>query len=655
MGVFDKYLISEQSGFKTTVICFLVSLSLGMLFNAIFSQNRIQKYIRTAADQISPDIRVQFDSAKISVSDGFFPRLAIIINNISIDSDKTCWMSPEMSLNEMVVPLSPWNWIFNGKGIEQIEMDQLKIHFRSQHKPCQNTLSASAIAAAAASDKITSAAISLSVTPTAEPPSFLQNNILKKIVINKVEVKHDVYTQFPFVFNHTEVTIGTKNTLNVIVNAKLQLIQDEIKGAWLGQGNVHIEYSDQPDNILTAHLFGRWREGYYSFMGNCDFYESKCYIENHLKQIPLVEIMHALHQLKLADSTKYNSQSVWVSLRAKTELLLDKKQKNFIEVSDFLVEGDLGSIKSRSFHVSMDPFSISSAAQFDLNQVNISNLMNLIKHNRSNNTLGHLGLLDGRVDIAENNKVHFEGMHSGLQFIFSNKGRSEPITFKKINSELFIKKEGWQLNMKEMELVDGSIDGSVHVINNSESGQAQASIDIQKLLLPNSVKNLMTQSGEVGPIDLKMKMSYENNKIHIASGSLSVTPLIIEKININKLKLSISSKEDQNFVNVNIDNMGIQKDSPVYSVIESFMPKEELINIESLRAQIKFHNFNNFQWLGTKALINKKWRYETDGGWAGTGALDGRILIKELNKNKKETLWKIQGTREKPEFILEDI
>ncbi|HWU42573.1 MAG TPA: hypothetical protein VN132_04010, partial [Bdellovibrio sp.] len=332
----DKYLVTEQPGMRMLLIGLAISFLAGYIAKTLLSPARVAAHIEKAASHIHKDIKVTFQSAQVSLSDGILPRFSVVINNAQMESTQACWMAPLLQVDELRLPLSFWGLITGTSLIKNIEAENVSLTFRGSLKDCTHQTELE-------KNEKPSAAPLVRLSPNEKAEKY--KNAISELSIRSFKILLNEYPQYPSELMDFMVKVKSFEPQVIEVTAKTHLIRDEQVGDYLSHANLFVEYKDSPEQQVQSHFFGNWREGHYSMIANYTIADHRLNVETDLRHIPLSQVLALLQKYNLI-SKELTSKQVWVSAQAHMTTDIQKIKSAPLEVRNALVEGDLGEMHS---------------------------------------------------------------------------------------------------------------------------------------------------------------------------------------------------------------------------------------------------------------------------------------------------------------------
>lgn len=640
----DKHLITEQPGMSVVVTGLLIAFLIGYTTKVLLSPARVTAHIEKAASHIHKDIKVQFSSAYLSLSDGILPRFAVVISDVQMIADQSCWGAPTMEIDELRLPLSFFNLIQGKVPVESVEANTVDLTFREGLSDCVEQDQKKA-------EKETKEPAPLvSLSPTEKAQKY-QNDV-RSISIQKFLINADKYPQYASEFLNFAVKVKSFEPRIIEITAKTHLLKDQV-GDYMSHANLYVQYKDTPEEVVQTHFFGNWREGHYSFIANYTIDERLLSVETDLKHIPLSQILGVLQKYDLA-SKELNGRQVWVSSKARMVAPLEDLRKAPLEVRDLRLEGDLGEMSAEQIEFSsLDPVKYSPIS-VDIKTMDINKLLVLLNRPKATSMLGSLGTFTGRATIFSDQKINLKGKSSGLEFVFSNKGQRESQVIETMISDISLEGNTWNFQVQRIEPRDGVFIGDVKVKADRDFKEVEIKTSIDELSLSPSVQSLMTGGGQIGTLSFDSDLKLKAGQVSFLKGLLRLDSLDIEGMSLEKTKATIDWVQGEIILNTQVKSVEVSHESVATSVLKQVTEagwwQQEGLKLESLNGQFKVKNLKHLGWKNFHGSVGKSGKMITDGGWDEFGRLDGMVQIRDGKLNRR---WSIEGSRELPAFVEE--
>lgn len=632
----------------------LISFFLGFTAKSLLSPARVSAQVEKAASHIHKDVKVHFSKAQVSFSDGILPRFSVIISDVHMESELKCWGAPVLDVDELRLPISIIGLLRGHGPIPKIEVNTLKLVLREDIEDCQKAPSKGTFMASPAGGSKAAAAPSVpvvSLSPNEQSEKY--SNDIRGLYIQKLQISSQKYPQYFSEFFSFSAKVKSFEPKVIEVTAKTNLLKDNQVGDYLSHANLFIQYKESPEKSVQAHFFGNWREGHYSLIANYILAEQQLTVESDLKHIPLSQILAILQKYDLA-SKNLNGRQVWISAKARIAGTVESIKKSPMELKDLELEGDIGELSVDRIDVtSLDPLQYSPII-VDIKRLDVGKLLVLLNRPKKTSILGELGSFTGRAEIFSDQKMKMAGEHSGLEFVFSNKGQRELQVIEHMVGEVQLQGQDWNFQINRIEPRGGTFIGNIKVKADRDFRAVDLKTRIDELVFAPSVQRLMTSGGDIGYISLDTDMRLKEGQLTYLKGLLRVDGMNIEGLNLQKTKATIDWAQGDVLLNTQVKSLEVTRSSAAASVMmqvtEPTWWQNDVLRFDNIAGQFQSTNLKLLAWKNFVAQVGKNGKFTTEGAWDEDGDLKGSVQTRE-GKNQKK--WWIEGDREKPAFIEE--
>ncbi|MEZ0392207.1 MAG: hypothetical protein ACAH59_08335 [Pseudobdellovibrionaceae bacterium] len=653
----EKDLVAEQPGLGLSFMGLFLAFFIGLAIRASVSPDRVQVHLYEATQNIHKDLSIQFESAHVSFARGFWPDLAVVIENVKIESVNPCWFTPLAEINEIRLPLS-LKHLFQGKIlIHQVLADEVNLSLKTPFRQCPAQEGSASLVEPPSSRS----AASVEPTNSSQIPGPSQRapvmgkfenvpreNPIDTVLISKLKIHY-----LPLAFTSFEIE-----------NFKAQLLDQDPR--WIQLiGRLHLEgessareygaYADlqvdlregESPSIETA-IKGLWREGQYDLKAFLDQKTQNLTFEADLRHLPLSRIIPILKKYRYVES-EFNGKRAWISGHMKAEGPVSNIAKSPLFISNVKMEGDLGEISSQQIEIqSFQPLRF-KPIEFQIRGLNINELLVFLNRPHPSPALGHLGLFNGTANFTTPEQVHLRGDYSGLEFIFSNRGSRQIQTLSLVSGELELKKDQWNIQIDRVRPVEGIFEGKVKILADKSFKSMQIDALITELGLSPRIQTLMTGGGSLGALSGQLKAQLQSAQISELRGNLKWDQLFVEGVKFQRPKAQIQSLNHEIQMKLSAAQMEIFPQSAVAPIFQPLMgvSAENAFKLTAPTTTIRTQKFQSLSWNQFQAQTASG-ALRSSGKWNEKAELSGEIQISEGSKKK---FWEIHGTRNQPLLV----
>lgn len=640
----DRHLIAEQPGMTVVMMGLIVAFVIGYTVKSILSPARVSAQIEKAASHIHKDVRVRFDSAQFSLSDGILPQMAVIISKIRMESEQACWGAPLVEIDELRLPVSLISAIRGQGAIRDIQANIVSLNLRQDVKNCEEA--APENSEVAAEPKKSAPLVSLS------PPEDSQKyqNDVRSIFVQKLTISAHQFPQYKPELLNFAVNVKSYNPRVIELKAKTHLLKDEAVGDYLSHANLYVQYKESPERSVQTHIFGNWREGHYSVIANYTMDENLLAIETDLKHIPLSQILQMAQKYDLV-SSELNGRQVWISSKARSVSAVDKIRSSPMEIRDLRLEGDLGEMYVDKIQVqSLEPLSYAPII-VNIDKLDIEKLLTLLNRPKKTNVLGSLGQFTGRAEIVSDKNMKMTGQHAGLEFVFSNKGQREVQVIDSMVGDIALKNDTWSFDVRRVEPRAGLFIGDVQMKADRDFKDVHVKADVDEMSFDPAVQKLMTNGGAIGNMTVESDLRLKDGQLNFLKGLIRVDSMNVEGMTFGKTKANFDWKDQEMILRTQMSSLDVTPTSPAGIVLKPVTFPEwwdgSGLKLNTLDGEFRVKSSQNIIWRKFQAQVGKNGKLSTEGGWNTSGELHGHVLNRDGKESKK---WQISGTRENPLF-----
>lgn len=647
------------------IAAFFIGFSLKALFNPV----RLTEKVAQAAGRVHKEVSVSFDSARMSLADGIFPDLAVVITNVRVSSEKACWGRPEIFMDEVRLPISLISWLRAQVPVRKVDIHEMILNVRSAPSKCEGEVR---LQPSVSVQEISSAEIAADerqeeslLGSLQAPPSAMKKNPIDRVNIFSLRVNYIPEPRYKAQFDSLRIRAKSHEPRQFVLDAKTHLFKDELVGDFLSYANIHAEYSEHPDQRLMVHFFGNLREGYYSFIGNYSFADHLMNFETELKHIPLAAIL-GLSQKITGKSAPVQPKKLWLSLKAQTAGQLEALRQSPLIIRDVKLEGDLLELKTDLFEIhSIDPF-LHKPVSLSVKSLSLNELFHIYRKKLPSRSFGNLGFFSGKAEIKNAKNIHLNGVLSQMELNFSNRGEMRTQTVERMNGQISFVDDFWKFRLDRVELRDGVLAGSLNVRADRDFKDIEIDSEAEELILARDVQKLMTLGGEIQPLKASIKVKMSEGKIQNLSGLVRSQGAKIEGLQLGASEFQMGYERQRVIIHSRLQNLDISENSVAYPLVSSLLSsppenKSQGLQLKDFKGRFEVLSPQELIWVGVQGKLQDKMTLALDGGWSNQGKVFGRVILRNAALNdkkikagdKKTRSFRLQGTREEPQLVQE--
>jgi hypothetical protein len=639
-----KSLVAEQPGLLLSLAAFFLALFLGLAFRATFSPERITALLKAGTKKIHPSLNVQFENAFLSLSDGLFPELAVVVENVSAESDQVCWMQPQAKIDVLRLPLEI-SELFHGRvRLATVVVDHVDLFLRSEKGECAPPASEAASANPVAAPTAKPTPFAAAASPTDLDVTVTKRNPVENVLIRSMRVQGPGDAGLAVEFRRLRLNADPADKSLRATGAVSFPIE-----AWAGsspQGDFKIHYAALPEPRSNLELTGFWREGHFSLIANTEWKSQQTDAVFEAQHLPLTPVLGLLRRLGVIDR-ELNGRQAWLSLKAKTETAQVLGPASQLKIDDLKVEGDLGEVEAREFRLTrLSPIE-ASPFRIGLRGVRLEKLFSFLDLESPSPILGDMGTFNGELIYQSSDQFELVGEHSGLQFIFANRGARELQTLSLVTGRARFQKGLWNVDVDRIRPLEGLFLGQVHIKADRPWKKVSGTIDMDELSLSPSVQKLMTGGGSLGSWSGEMNFAVDSGHLQDLHGQVDARQMLVENLSIDRAQIQMASRHGEMKIEVQGRRLRLAPPSPLLDVLKPFLPVSTgAYETERARLSLESRDFRELKWRLSPLKVGAV-SLRSEGSWNEEGLLAGEITKIEGREERK---WLIKGTRASPKF-----
>ncbi|MBX2986651.1 MAG: hypothetical protein KF802_02030 [Bdellovibrionaceae bacterium] len=630
----------------------VVALVLGLFIRGLINPSKVRQQVENAAVRIHPDVRVSFEDARISLADGFLPRLAVVVSRVRMESNNSCWMSPRLLADEIVLPLSVPAWLSGRAPWQTVEAGEVELRLTATRPAaCENTES---LPGKTEESPAAGPVSVVSIVRREQKPSLAASGDMERLRIRRLTLVSEVYPEGSVDLNDFEFHVRSSQPRVYQVKARTHGFRDEGQVDSLSMTNMELEYKEFPERLLDMRFFGHWREGAYTLQGRYSLETRELHAAADLRHLPLSQLLILVRRLG-GRAVDFNPRQSWLSLKADINGPLDKLKEAPVVLRELRLEGDLGDLSAEQLVIErLYPLKF-APSRLDIRSLDLDRLLQFLQRSHPSPVLNKVGRFTGVLDVQDDQNFLLSGEHSGLEFIFANQGQREIQTVNRLHGRVRRDKGRWLIGVDRAEFDRGEFLGEARLESSPDFHDSELRLKIERLVLAPAVQKVMTRNGEIGPLQGHLQARLRDGVPERLKGALKWSHLTMEGARLRGLQMQFDETAGDIVLSPHLDLLEFGADSTAWKIIEPILTPETreggAAALKELSGQFRFRNFNKISWNRVIAHLEKPSGVLTaDGGWEPTGQLRGQVQLRSKDRVQR---WSVEGTRDEPRLVEE--
>lgn len=681
-------LVSEQNGLRWIIVGVLVSLIVGFLFRGAYSPDRLTRLIRGSLSQLPSDVSLEFASARINLADGMLPDLSVVVEDIKISSPNECWGHPLLTANELRLPVSLRDLLKGRLYFRDAVLDQVELSLMTMPGKCpagRATASAtstdsagkapspgaagpgsSGASADASGDSGTAGAPgeagasgttgSRMEEPAGAPPpkqavrdSAVRDSAVRMITIGGSELSVHVRTfvlkipdqyQTTLVFERSAIIPEGPNTR---FEGTLKLSGESFMTETASKALVTAEYLAGP-MTLNFGVAGNWREGTFEMKGVYGATTRQWSLQGNVKNLPVATMIPALRKYRFLERS-LGAQQMWASAEFGTPPDADRKDGIVFELREVTVDGDLGEIEIPRVRVtSWFPLK-AEPVDTTLRGLKLDPLLAFLQIENDSSFIGNRGTFNGKLHLVSEEELHLEGEHSGLEFVFSNRGVRRNQVISLLTGKADLVKGRWLVRVEKIHPLDGIFQGQIAMNFDPGTRILKGELQVDEMSLSPDVQRLMTGGGSLGRWSGALNFDLKDQRVISMTGELDGSEILMEGVAIAKTKLAFRNRAGALAIDGRSRDLKAQEGAAT-QWFSQFHALEFPLEAPTMLFRVETDGLRDFHWK-LQPVQTSGFSVASEGGWDRRELLSGDLVIREKNAS---TAWRLGGSRATPAF-----
>lgn len=670
----DKYLVVEQKGWRVVILGLSLSLIFGLTFKAVFSPRRIQYEIERVLSATDPRIAVNAEGAHLSLSDGIWPRLAIVINKLGIHTKDPCIRQIKAQIENLEMPIAFLSLLDRNLIFKSIKVGVLDLEMKATVVECA---AGSAIPSTPATlsqevskpSEVVDSRSSQETTMVAAPPGFdklkrplespplvqtmsMESKLLKHLFFREIRLRLVEWPQFQWNLKEINVSLPSNDQEKALVKGVISLASpllptDPTRPSFQGL-NAKVEAQVNSQSI-EAKVHGAWREGRIDLQGFFEPQTQNLNLSGTFKQIPWAQLVVLAQAFGKSGALPVSSQA-WVSTRLEWTRSLEAAEH--IAFSDTRIEGEFGDFLLGKVVLDQQPSDkkedwTMSPFRASMKDINIDVLAKILGWERRYSTFHSFGIFNGELQYREPQSLELRGELKDLKVIFAGKGRSQLQNINSLKLEMKGNEKEWSGSLNDINLDGGHWNGGVAMIVNQTTKTVHLDSQFSQLKLSADVEKMMTVNGNLKPIDGRLDVDFVDGQMVNLKGYLKSDQMNINNFSLDKVRVDFDGNKGQ------INGKVYVQDLVAPRAHLEYWPHPLPGEYESLKVKNLVGNFSqNSIGISVKDLqgymVDFKTRFLFDATADVKEQIQGKLQIRG-DRNKIQT-YQLLGTRKTPQW-----
>lgn len=515
-----KRAVVDQPGFKVIVFGLVLSIILGLSIKSQISPRKIKARLDNAISRLQPDLKIDFNSVQIKLSDWGWPQPYLEVHDIRVSPVKAICEESQIFVETLSFPLS-WNLLFDSKKvIKSLRISQLEIRL-SEFKNCFTT----SVAESDSESVLRSQLIQVFTAPNAEQLRELKIDRIK--ILSKDNYQMPLYLQAAVL----DFTYANQMLSKIALKAQTVFYNDNQKQLFKIKSDLNLSFEKQNDHEVSiqGQLNGKLIDRDYKVQFNYQPDINSIYFMFAAQKISVKSLYKVFHlDQNLNHLLKTEFQNYFITIQGTNFYNLNKNKFENIQFSEFKLESDSSAVVSTELEVnSLTPLEIKKSL-FQVKNIDMTVFLNtLFVDQKIKDRVVTAGQLSGELQVVSLNHVRVTGQLQGLNLRISSLKQNLQQSFDKLNLEFSMNEKSKSLNLDHFEMNQKNVKGFLKY-HSLENQNPQIAFEVSGDFL--SAEMVSELWGSDDPLDLTFKGKIENDRVQY--------DFMTKKMNFNGIKAS---------------------------------------------------------------------------------------------------------------------
>jgi hypothetical protein len=503
LRLFLKRAVVDQPGFKVIVLGLVLSVILGLSIKSQISPRKIKARLDKAISRLQPDLKIDFNSVQIKLSDWGWPQPYLEVHDIRVSPVKAICEESQIFVETLSFPLS-WNLLFDTKKvIKSLRISQLEVRL-SELKNCFMT----SVAESDSESVLQRHLIQVFTAPNAEQLQELKIDRIK--ILSKDNYQMPLYLQAAVL----DFTYANQMLSKIALKAQTVFYNDNEKQLFKIKSDLNLSFEKQnADEVrIQGQLNGKLIDRDYKVQFNYQPDINSIYIIFAAQKISVKSLYKVFHwDQYFNDLLKTELQSYFMTLQGTSFYNLNKNKFDKIQFSEFKMESESSSVVSTELEINaLKPLDIRNSL-FQVKNIDMTVFLNtLLIDQNIKDRIVTAGQLSGEMQVVSLNQVKITGQVQGLNLRISSLKENLQQSFDKLNLDFSFKEKSKTLILDHFEMNQKNVKGFLKY-QSLENQSPQISFEVSGDFL--STETISELWGSDDPLNLTFKGKIEKGHV----------------------------------------------------------------------------------------------------------------------------------------------
>lgn len=524
----------------------LLSLFIGGAVRVFFSPQQISGWLEQALRQRDAKVQVQFQSAEISLAKGWWPRVGIYVDGITLQAKDACANPAQVTIDRLYLPLSLSRLIQKQVSFRRLIAENVEV-----------SLLASACETAAQVTVAPSSSESVSQAQALSKEDTTGDGLRWKRQMEKFD--QFVSQRWPYEMENARKWLDQIRIerLHVNLNPERSFELQKLK-LQMNDGGEPIEFTSQI--VLSDQL--RWqqplspirfrmeltpemarfsseatlKEGLIQSKGHLLLASQQFELKSEVKHIPASHVFEVLNKMQVLKEP-VDPKLVWLSCLSRLSGRIEEWRESSLDIQNCSLIGDVGEVVAERIQlnpwsngVGWKPFTI------EVKDLALKKLIHSLGRIGPSGVLSDFGRIAGKLEVTSFEEMKFTGQIRNLEAMFSRYGQRGHQRIPSVQGELHLNEGRFTGLIDQIKLDQGEFKGvfSFNVAKDFREGLLQLKVDHLEV---NPIVQKLLVGEELAPLGIYGQAKMEDGQIVRWRGDVGVSEVQGDKWSLAGVKL----------------------------------------------------------------------------------------------------------------------
>ncbi len=630
--------MSSPRGWAIFFVGLIFSTFLGGAIHVIFSPQRMKELVLTTMAERDPKFSLEFNEARLSLAQGWWPQFAIELQNVTIRAKDKCVTEDVIVVDQFAVPLAILSLFEKKPRLGIVHVRELK-YFQHPRTCKLNNIEK----------------VELADNHIAPLERFFRKRWTKELVNTTRYIEELAIENFRFYFHDEKEVFFLKDVSvffdKVAIESKINF-DFYPAPTWSGNqpfGATRTEMRILSDGVVFTSV-GNLKEGQFSLSADWQVEDGTYNYSLRGTDLPLNNLLAFARHWGSFPSLKADIRNQWMTCQWSGKgLLREIREKLDLNIQNCRLYGDLGNMTFQNTKLNITKQSGPFPVNVHLENVPMKKGLSSFGIGSSWGMVSEFGVFTGDLFLRSPHVLEVLGDLKGSSyFLVSPKGSARQLV-KNAKLKVAFDEKRYSGLIQNIELSDGVMKGELS-FNISHEGVGVMQLALTEIELSHEVQKVL-YGGRVESLEIFGLGQLNANGLNAFSGKVGIKKFDTHEWYIDQARLNIEFLQNIWRINLEANEFRPKPESQwrvlTYEAISDVPKKPKELFWTGVKAQFKTY-FDRGSWDVKANVHGTPVSLQSIGDWYSYNNLKGEM---RTNSKAKKNLWSIEGSFEKPKAV----